>query len=138
MQGEKTMAVFTDKKLVEELFGELWMKMINETEFGPRIKKDGISILYIINDPDVVMFVDGDGPLFDSEAEKKEPIVIMKMSGDTVHQFWLKKLNIPKALALSQIKARGPVVKVLQLLPMLKPGQALYPGYCEKYNLPLD
>ncbi|MBA4368287.1 MAG: hypothetical protein C0403_11710 [Desulfobacterium sp.] len=132
------MAVFKDKNLMEELFGELWTKMINETEFGPRIKKDGVSILYIVNDPDVVMFVDGDGPLFGIEAEKKHPMVTMKMSGDTVHNFWLKKLNIPKALALRDIKAKGPVVKVLQLLPMLKPGQALYPGYCEKYNLPMD
>jgi putative sterol carrier protein len=132
------MAVFKDKNLVEELFGELWSKMINETEFGPRIKKDGLSIMYKVNDPDVVMFVDGDGPLFGAEAEKKVPMVIMKMSGDTVHQFWLKKLNIPKALALRHIKAKGPVVKVLQLLPMLKPGQVLYPGYCEKYNLPME
>ena len=132
------MAVFKNKNLVEELFGELWWKMINETEFGPRIKKDGLSIMYKVNDPDVVMFVDGDGPLFGAEAEKKVPMVIMKMSGDTVHQFWLKKLNIPKALALRHIKAKGPVVKVLQLVPMLKPGQVLYPGYCEKYNLPME
>ncbi len=132
------MAVFKDKNLVEELFGELWSKMINETEFGPRIKKDGLSIFYIVTDPDVVMFVDGDGPLFGVEAEKKVPTVTMKMSGDTVHLFWLKKLNIPKALALRHIKAKGPVVKVLQLVPMLKPGQALYPAYCEKYNLPME
>jgi len=132
------MAVFTDKKLVEELFGELWSKMINETEFGPKIKKDGYSILYIVNDPDVVMFVDGDGPLFGNEAEKKELMVTMKMSGDTVHKFWLKSLNIPKAMALREIRAKGPVTKILQLLPMLKPGQALYPGYCEKYSLPLE
>ncbi len=131
------MAVFTDKKLVEELFGELWSRMINETAFGPKIKKAGYSILYIVNDPDVVMFVDGDGPLFGSEAEKKEPMVTMKMSGDTVHSFWLKNLNIPKAMALRDIRAKGPVTKILQLLPMLKPGQELYPGYCEKYNLPL-
>ena len=132
------MAVFKDKQLMEALFGELWMKMINETEFGPKIKKDGVSLLYRVNDPDVVMFVDGDGPLFGSEAEKKEPVVTMKMSGDTVHKFWLKNLSIPKAMALRHIKAKGPVTKILQLLPMLKPGQALYPGYCEKFNLPLD
>ena len=130
------MAIFKDKNLMEKLFGELWSKMINETEFGPKIKKDGIAILFIVTDPDVLMFMDGDGPVFGADAEKKVPMVTMKMSGDTVHKFWLKHLKVPKAMALGQIKAKGHVGKILKLLPMLEPGQALYPGYCEKYNLP--
>lgn len=132
------MAVFKDKKLMEELFEELWLKMIHETEFGPRIKNDGISILFIIHDPEVVMFVDGDGVIFGAEAEEKEPMVTMKMSGDIVHKFWLQDLNVPNAMALRQIRAKGPVTQILQLLPMLKSGQALYPDYCEKFKLPLE
>lgn len=132
------MAVFRNKKLMEDLFGELWLKMIHETEFGPSIKNDDISILFIIHDPEVVMFVDGDGVRFGAEAEKKDALVTMKMSGDIVHQFWLQNLNVPNAMALRHIRARGPVTQVLKLLPMLKPGQAFYPGYCAKFNLPLE
>ena len=132
------MTVFADKKVMVALFGELWRKMITDTELGPKMKNEGYSILYIIHDPDVVMFMDGDGPVFGKEAEAKTPVVTMKMSGDIVHQFWLKKIDIPKAMALLQIKAKGPVAKILQLLPMLKPGQSLYPEYCRKYNLPLE
>jgi putative sterol carrier protein len=132
------MAIFKDTKMAEELFGELWIKMINETEFGKKLKENEISILYITEDPEVVMYVDANGPLFGEEAKAKTPVVTMKMSGDMVHKFWLKQINIPKALALRQIKAKGPVGKVLQLLPMMKPGFALYPDYCKKYNLPMD
>lgn len=46
--------------------------------------------------------------------------------------------KLPKALALRHIKARGPVVKLLRIIPLLKPGQARYPDYCEQFNLPLD
>ena len=132
------MSVFKDKETTEELFGGLWTKMINETEFGPQLKKSGITILFVVKDPDIVMFVDENGPLFGDEAKAKIPVVTMQMNGDTVHKYWLKKVNIPKALAMRQIKAKGPVNKVLQILPLLKPGQELYPEYCKKYDLPMD
>ena len=132
------MSVFKDQETAKELFGDLWTKMIKETEFGEKMKKSGITILFVVKDPDIVMFVDENGPLFDDEAKAKVPVVTMQMNGDTVHKYWLKKVNIPKALAMRQIKAKGPVNKVLQVLPLLKPGQELYPQYCEQYNLPMD
>ncbi len=132
------MAIFKDTNVVQELFGELWTKMIKETEFGPKLKESELSILFMTEDPEVVMYVDIDGPLFGEEAKAKTPVVTMKMSGDTVHKFWLKQVNVPKALALRQIKAKGPVGKILQILPLLKPGFALYPEYCKKYNLPMN
>ena len=132
------MPVFQDRAMMEEMFGDIWTKMVTETEFGQKLKENGITIYFVVNDPDVVMFVDETGPLFGDEAKAKTPVVTMKMSADNVHKFWLKKLNIPKALALRHIKAKGPVGKVLQIIPLLKPGQAMYPEYCEKYNLPTD
>jgi hypothetical protein len=132
------MPVFENKGVMEDLFKELWTKLINETEFGAKLKENGITLLFLINEPDVVMYVDENGPLFSDEAKAKVPVITMLMSGDMVHKFWLKQVNIPKALALRQIKAKGPVNKVLQILPMLKPGQALYPDYCKEFNLPLE
>lgn len=130
------MPIFT-KEVATELFGELWMRMIKETEFGPKLKDSNMTILFVVDDPDLTMFVDENGPVFGDEARAKVPTVTMKMDGDTVHKFWLKKIFIPKALATRQIKAKGPVGKVLQLLPLLKPGQMLYPEYCNKFNLPI-
>lgn len=132
------MAIFNDVPMVYEMFGELWNRMIKETEFGPKIREGNISILFVVDDPNVVMFVDEKGAVFGADAEGKTPSVTMKMAGDTVHKFWLNKVNIPKALALRQIKAKGPVGTILQLLPLLKPGQAIYPEFCKKYNLPLE
>ena len=125
-----------EKNVLKKLFGELWLKMINETEFGPKLKEKDITILFVVNDPDVNMYIDYKGPVFGEEAKVKKPLVTMKMSGDNIHKFWLRNLNIPKALATRQVVAQGPVAKVLQLLPLMKPGMELYPQYCEKYNLP--
>lgn len=132
------MPVFKAKGLVEEMFGEIWNKMVHETDFGPKLKENGISIFFVVNDPDVFMYVDENGPVFGEQAKTKVPVVTMKMSADNVHKFWLNKLNIPKALALRHIKAKGPVGKVLQIIPLLKTGKAMYPDYCEKFNLPVN
>ncbi len=130
------MPVFKDTALAQELFEDLWSKMITETEFGKELKRAEITILFVVHDPDLLMYVDENGPVFGEEAQAKTPVVTMKMSLDTAHWFWLKKVNIPKALALRQIKAKGPVGKVLKVLPLLKPGQDMYPDYCKKYDLP--
>lgn len=132
------MAIFKDPAKMKEIFGEIWTDMIRNTSFGKELKEAGITILFLVNDPDLTMYVDENGPKFGEEAEKKVPVVTMRMAGDIVHKFWLKKINVPKALALTQIKAKGPINKVLKILPLLKPGQEKYPSYCKKYALPMD
>jgi putative sterol carrier protein len=128
------MAIMT-KETAVELFGDLWTKML-EGEFGKKLKENEMTIKFEVNDPELTMFVDDTACCFDEEAEAKDAVVLMKMSLDTAHKFWLKDLNVPKALALRQIKAKGPIGKVLSLLPLLKPGQAMYPDYCKKFNVP--
>lgn len=128
------MAIMT-KETAVELFGDLWTKML-EGDFGQKLKENEMTIKFEVHDPELTMFVDDNACCFDDEAEAKDAVVLMKMSLDTAHKFWLRDLNVPKALALRQIKAKGPIGKVLSLLPLLKPGQAMYPDYCKKFNVP--
>jgi putative sterol carrier protein len=55
-----------------------------------------------------------------------EPEVVMSMEADTAHRFWLGKVNVTVALARGQIKAKGPVAKILKLVPLTKP---IFPRY---------
>jgi hypothetical protein len=48
------------------------------------------------------------------------------MEADTAHRFWLGRVNVTEALARGQIKANGPVAKILKLVPLTKPA---YPRY---------
>ena len=132
------MPYFKDREMMEEMFGELWNRVIHEFGLGKKLKEAGITILYRVSDPDMVMYVDENGPLFGDAAEAKSPVITNAMHSDIVHRFWLKKLNVPKAMALRQIKAKGPVTKGLKLMPLLKPAQDIYPEYCKKYGLPTE
>jgi len=134
---EEIMPIFIKAKAVGH-FGGLWSKMIKETDFGSKLRENNLSIMYVCHEPEVSMYVDADGVLFDEKAEGKTATVTMEMTTDTAHLFWLDKLNIPKSLALRQIKAKGPVGKILQLMPMLKPGQKLYPDLCKANEIPTE
>ena len=50
----------------------------------------------------------------------------MTMDADTAHRFWLGKVNVTVALARGQMKAKGPVAKILKLVPLAKP---VFPRY---------
>jgi putative sterol carrier protein len=70
--------------------------------------------------------LDGEPGQVDFGPSEMEPEVTMSMEADTAHRFWLGKVNITVALARGQIKAQGPVAKVLKLVPLVKP---VFPRY---------
>jgi putative sterol carrier protein len=55
-----------------------------------------------------------------------DPEVVMSMEADTAHRFWLGSVNVTVALARGQMKAKGPVAKILKLVPLTKP---IFPRY---------
>lgn len=132
------MSVYGDAERAKQILGDFWTEMLDNPEVGPKLKETGITALFKTKDPDLVMYVDEDGIKWGDEAERMTPVLTMAMSGDTVHQFWLKKLNVAKALATRQVRTKGPVPKVMKLLPLLKPANVIYLKYCEKYDLPTD
>ena len=55
----------------------------------------------------------------------------MSMDADTAHRFWLGQVNVTVALARGQIKAKGPVAKILKLVPLTKPVYPIYKAQLE-------
>jgi hypothetical protein len=56
----------------------------------------------------------------------------MWMSADIAHKFWFGKVNLMAALTRKQMTAKGPIPKILALLPAIKPTYAMYPKYLEE------
>ena len=51
---------------------------------------------------------------------------------DTAHEFWHGKIKLVKALTTKQIVAKGPIPKILKLLPIIEALYEEYPKYLEK------
>jgi putative sterol carrier protein len=96
---------------------------------GPKFRKADTIVQYVFTDPDSAVTVrlkeDEPGEVDFGETEM-EPEVTMRMDADTAHRFWLGNVNVTVALARGQIKAEGPVAKILKLVPLTKP---IFPRY---------
>ena len=73
-----------------------------------------------------IKMLDGEDGRVDLGPTDLEPEVVMTMEADTAHKFWLGKVNVTVALARGQMKAKGPVAKILKLVPLTKP---VFPRY---------
>ena len=56
----------------------------------------------------------------------EKPDITLMMKSDTGDQFWRGEYNLAVGLAKGEVKAKGPVNKILKLVPLTKP---LFPIY---------
>jgi putative sterol carrier protein len=77
---------------------------------------------------------DGEEGEVDFGPTEMQPEIVMSMEADTAHRFWLGKVNVTMALAKGQMKAKGPVAKILKLVPLVKPVFPRYQKMLEEQN----
>lgn len=123
------MGYFEDADDVYGTLGKLFQQLAEDDELGPRFRKANAVVQYRYRDPEATITVslkpDEPGRVDFGETDL-EPDVEMSMEADTAHRFWLGKVNVTTALARGEIKASGPVAKILKLVPLTKP---VYPRY---------
>jgi putative sterol carrier protein len=122
-------AYFKDAQDVYDTLGKLFQDLAEDDELGPKFRKADTIVRYEFRDPDSEITVrlqpDQPGDVDLGESDMK-PDVVMSMEADTAHRFWLGQVNVTVAMARGQIKAKGPVAKILKLVPMTKP---VFPRY---------
>ncbi len=128
------MAVFKDTNFLYESLGSFWQELAKRDEFMIPLKKAGIVIKFEIFDPPATIWVSPEEGV-KLGAQNMKPDIVMKLSGDTCHAFWTKKLSLPVALATRKIKAKGNIAKVMKLMPVVKPAYELYPSHMAKFGL---
>ena len=128
------MTVFKDSEQMHAMLKDLWTHVIKETDVGPKLNEYDVNYKFVINEPSGYVFVDAEQVLVGNDANR-EAVITMELSGDTVHQFWLKQLKLPVALATRKIKTKGPIPKVLKMLPYLKSVHDSYPEFCVKHGV---
>ena len=123
------MAYFKDAQEVYDTIGKLFADLADDEELAPKFRKANTIVQYDYREPESVITVrlqeDQPGDVDFGETDM-EPEVVMSMDADTAHRFWLGKVNVTVALARGQIKAKGPVAKILKLVPLTKP---VFPRY---------
>lgn len=123
------MPYFKDADEVYATIGKLLRDLAVDDELAPRFRKANTVVRYQFHDPDSTVTVrlqEGQPGDVDFGESDMEPDVTMSMAADTAHRFWLGQVNVTVALARGEIKAKGPVAKILKLVPLTKP---VFPRY---------
>jgi hypothetical protein len=120
---------FKDADEVYATIGKLFEDLGEDEELAPKFRKANTIVRYEFRNPDSVITVrlqEGQPGDVDFGESDMGPDVTMSMEADTAHKFWLGQVNVTVALARGQIKAKGPVAKILKLVPLTKP---VFPRY---------
>ncbi len=123
------MPYFQDAAEVYRFIGRLFQDLAADEELGPKFRKADTIVQYRYRNPDsqiTVKMREGEEPQVDLGETEMEPEVVMTMEADTAHRFWLGRVNPTVALARGQMKAKGPVAKILKLVPLVRP---VFPRY---------
>ncbi|MDJ0668244.1 MAG: SCP2 sterol-binding domain-containing protein [Desulfobacterales bacterium] len=136
------MAVFKNHEVFKEVIVGFFNLLGDTPQVADRLLASKMVIRFIYSDPDLAVVVDCSGDKMDVRPDDMDTKVIVEMSmkADIAHKFWFGKVNLTMALTRRQMVAKGPVPKILKLLPAIKPSYAMYPKYLDdngyaQYNI---
>jgi hypothetical protein len=126
------MPVFSDAQEVYEHLGGLLEAVVADEELGPQLQRANTVVQYRFRSPDSMVtlkLLEDEEREVDMGPTPLKPEVVVGMDADTAHRFWLGEVNPTVAMAKGQLLTKGPVAKILKLVPILQP---VFPRYRER------
>ena len=124
------MAAFRDEAEVYEFLGGIFRRGMQDPALVERLRPTGVVLRLTYTDPDAVLTVDmANTEIHEGAGNGPAPNVELFMTADTGNRFWLGRIVLPVALAKGQVRAKGPVAKLLTVLPLAK---GLFGSYREQ------
>lgn len=122
------MAVYKNREEMIDILSATLARAFSDEEFARKIRAAALTLRYNYFDPECSLLVDAarDPIEWGFDREAVEANIEFRFSGDTAHEFFLGRLNVPLALATRRVLFKGQVSKALKLLPIVKPLYAAY------------
>lgn len=125
------MGLFRDADEVYAYIGRIFEEIVADSELGPGVQQADTIVQYRLSDPEARITAkirQGQERRLDLGETGLEPEIVMTMDADTAHRFWLGQVSITMAMTRGEIKTKGPVAKILRLVPLVGPA---FPRYLE-------
>ncbi|MBC2716152.1 MAG: hypothetical protein HF978_12665 [Desulfobacteraceae bacterium] len=130
------MQAFESTEQMYDIIGSLLREILADETIGTKYRESDMIIKYNISGPTGEIWVTKEGEVICGATDNPlAPSVAMTLSGDSCHAFWMQELSLPMAVAKGKIKVKGSLVKVLKLIPLLKPAYKAYPEIARKYGM---
>jgi hypothetical protein len=133
------MSYFNDEQEVYKYLGGVFRLADEEPEVGPKLRAANITLQLNYSDPAASLTVRFQDPLEVVDGGQDEDAdVKLSMPADIANKYWRGEYNLAVGLAKGQVKAKGPVNKILKLVPITKPLFPVYKGLvAEKDQAPV-
>ena len=128
------MGVFESQEKFKEVIVGFFNLLGDTPLVADKLMASKMVIRFIYSDPDLAVVVDCSGDAVEVRPDDTDTkaLVEMSMKADIAHKFWFGKVNLTMALTRRQMVAKGPIPKILKLLPAIKPSYAMYPKYLDE------
>jgi len=132
------MGYYKDAEEVYKYVGGVF-RAARESEVGPKLATADVDMQIYYSDPESCLTIRMHSPNIEVLDGSDDPNADIKlfMPADIGDKYWRGEYNLAVGLAKGQVKAKGPVNKILKLVPLTKP---LFPIYrqlvAEKDNAP--
>lgn len=125
------MATFASPREVYDTIGAFLEQITKDEELRPKFVAADTSFHVIYSDPECDMLVDCtvDPPVVTMAPSDVKSEIELTMAADDGHQFWLGQLNMALALAKGKVKVKGPISKIMKLLPAMRPAFPKYKAF---------
>ena len=133
------MSYFKDSQECDQILGGFFRKMSegvtikDEVLVGiqRKLAEMGLIVKFVWREPVLSLTLDFTKEPFGVYAndETINPTATFTLTADNGHKFWHGQINLAKALTTKTIVARGPIPKILKLLPVIEPMYKRYPMY---------
>lgn len=125
------MATFANAQQVYDTIGAFLEQITKDEDLRPKFVAADTSFHIIYSDPDCDMLVDCtiDPPVVTMAPGEVKSEIELAMAADDGHQFWLGNLNMALALAKNKVKVKGPISKIMKLLPAMRPAFPKYKAF---------
>jgi hypothetical protein len=123
------LSTFRNAEELYECMGRMFELAVDHPEIVDATKGGDLVVKLRYTDPDAILVVDFANRAVTTGAEAEavsDETVLLRMSADDGHRFWLGKLNLTLAMAQRKVKMEGSAAKALKLLPLTKPLFASY------------
>lgn len=130
-------------KSAEDVYGSIGalFEEVKGNDIAERIAASNLVIQFKYSDPDSVITIDCKNDPEEGAHLKVltgdcelDPDVTLTMKADLAHKFWFGKVNLLTALTTRKIVAKGPIPKILKLLPAIKPLYKMYPDLLKQWG----
>lgn len=128
------MTYFNSSEDLKTRLGGFFDILVNDKAIGAKLKESKLIVKFNYKNPELSITADCTKPLIEITYNdtSKKPEVEMFMDADTAHKFWLGDVNLVMAIARRQMIIKGPIPRVLKLLPVIKPAYGMYKEYISR------